>query len=195
MGVFLQTSIKNYASFLLQIIMAANISVLMLISLLIGEITIYNYILSVICYYLIMYHANEFLLSYLDYAILQSKQNFINSEIKNIESMSQFSALYNSNYQLENASKGLSLDFKNVQIKLCGKKMLEIKKLHIESNDIIGITGNGTHLIASVLYKLLKFSGTIMIENNELSMLSQDYLNKLLAVVPNDLQIQNISIT
>lgn len=34
-----------------------------------------------------------------------------------------------------------------------------------------------------------------MIENLDLSLLSQDYLNKLIAVVPHDLEIQNLSIS
>lgn len=175
--------------------MAINVSVLIIISLLIGEISVYNYLLSIICYYLIMYQANEFLLSFLNLTTLQSKQQLINAEVKNIESISQVNLLYNSN-QLENSPKGLSLEFKDVQVKLCGKKMFELHNLRIESNDIIGVTGNGAHLMTSVLYKLLKpATGSISIENNEMTVLSQDYLSKLIAVVPHDLQIQNISIT
>ena len=175
--------------------MAANVSILLIVSLLIGEISVYSYLLSIICYYLIMQHANDFLLTYLDQNATNCKKQCINTEIKNIESISQVSLLYNSN-QLENTSKGLIIEFKDVQVKLCGKKLLEIQNLRIESNDIVGITGNGAHLITSVLYKLIKpCSGLIMIETLDLSLLSQDYLNKLIAVVPHDLEIQNLSIS
>lgn len=175
--------------------MAANVSVLLIVSLLIGEISVYNYLLSTICYYLMMHHANEVLLAYLDYAATQCKQQCINAEVKNLESISQVSLLYQPN-QLENASKGLMIEFKDVQVKLCGKKLLEIHNLLIQSNDVVGITGNGAHLMTSVFYKLIKpYSGSISIENLDISLLSQDYLNKLIAVVPHDLEIQNISIS
>jgi ABC-type multidrug transport system fused ATPase/permease subunit len=195
-AVFLQKSTKNYASFVLQIIMTFTISILMLISLLIGNISVYNYLLSVICYYLILYHANEFLLAFLDLQSIQSKQQFVNFDTKNIPSVSNLNLLYNSN-QIESISdEGLSIDFKDVVVKICGKKFLSIHKLKIERKDIIGLTGNGAQLIAAVLFKLLKPStGMISIENQELSILNQDSLIKLIAVVPHNLQIQNISIT
>lgn len=175
--------------------MAANVSILLIVSLLIGEISVYNYLLSTICYYLIMHNANDVLLGYLDYNSTKCKQQCINAEVKNIESVSQVSLLYNQN-QLENATKGLMIEFKDVQVKLCGKKLLEINNLHIESNDIVGITGNGAHLITSVLFKLIKpYAGTISIENLDLSLLSQDYLSRLIIAVPNDLEIQNLSIS
>jgi ABC-type multidrug transport system fused ATPase/permease subunit len=195
-AVFLQKSTKNYASFVLQIIMTFTISILMLISLLIGNISVYNYLLSVICYYLILYHANEFLLAFLDLQSIQSKQQFVNFDTKNIPSVSNLNLLYNSN-QIESISdEGLSIDFKDVVVKICGKKFLSIHKLKIERKDIIGLTGNGAQLIAAVLFKLLKPStGMISIENQELNILNQDSLIKLIAVVPHNLQIQNISIT
>lgn len=120
--------------------MAANVSILLIVSLLIGELSVYNYLLSIICYYLIMQYANDFLLAYLNHGATQCKKQCINAEIKNIESISQVSLLYNSN-QLEHASKGLIIEFKDVQVKLCGKKLLEIQNLRIESNDIVGVTG------------------------------------------------------
>jgi hypothetical protein len=137
-AVFLQKSTKNYASFVLQIIMAFTISLLMLISLLIGTISVYNYLLSIICYYLILHHANDFLMAFVDLRSIQSKQQLVNLDTKNISSVSNLNLLYNSN-QIESFNdEGLSIDFKDVEVKICGKKFLSIHKLRIERSPIDG---------------------------------------------------------
>lgn len=169
-------------------------TVIALMTLVIGEITIYSYLLSILLYYLLMHYVNEATLSYLDWLIMDCRQNLVNSEIKNITKISQVSLLYES-AQI-GTSTGLSIVFKDVQIKLCGKKVLDIPRLNIERFDIIGLTGNSSHLITSVLFKLLKpVVGTISIENYDISTISQDNLNKIIAVVPHDLRIQNITIS
>lgn len=140
-----------------------------------------------------MHYVSEAVVAYLDWIVLNCRQNLINSEIRNISKTSQVSLLYEST-QI-GTGNGLSIDFKDVQIKLCGKKVLDIPRLHIEKFDIIGLTGNSSHLITSVLFKLLKpVVGTILIESYDLSVISQDNLSKVIAVVPHDLRIQNITI-
>ena len=174
-------------------LMAINVTVITLMTLLIGEISIYNYLLSILLYYLLMHYVNEAILAYLDWLIMNCRQNLINSEIKNIVKTSQISLLYEST-QL-GMGDGLSFEFKDVQIKLCGKKVLDIPHLTIEKFDIIGLTGNSSHLITSVLFKLIKpVVGSISIETYDLNVISQDNLSKVIAVVPHDLRIQNITI-
>ncbi|XP_070489977.1 ATP-binding cassette sub-family C member 12-like isoform X2 [Chironomus tepperi] len=192
-SIFLQKSLKNYVSFTVQILMAINVTVITLMTLLIGEISIYNYLLSILLYYLLMHYVNEAILAYLDWLIMNCRQNLINSEIKNIAKTSQISLLYEST-QIGTGT-GLSIEFKDVQIKLCGKKVLDIPHLTIEKFDIIGLTGNSSHLITSVLFKLIKpVVGSISIESYDLNVISQDNLSKVIAVVPHDLRIQNITI-
>jgi ABC-type multidrug transport system fused ATPase/permease subunit len=140
-----------------------------------------------------MHYANELIVEgYLELLIMQCKRRLIEDEVKQIVNNKQISLLYEPTLSNE---KGIAIDFKEVHVKLCGKKVLDINKMHIEKGDIVGITGNGSHLITSVLFRLLKPSpGVIFIGNQELSLISQDNLQSLIAVVPFDMQIQDLTI-
>ncbi|KAG5671790.1 hypothetical protein PVAND_001966 [Polypedilum vanderplanki] len=193
-AIFLQKSVKNYVSFTVQMLMAINLTVISLATLMIGEITIYSYILSIILYYLIMHSITDALMAYLDMLVIVCKQNLLNSEIKSITNNTQVSLLYES-LQIGNGD-GLTIEFNDVQVKLCGKKMLDIHRLRIEKFDVIGLTGNSSHLITAVFFKLLKpVMGSISIENHDLNIISQENLNKMIAVVPHDLKLQNVTIS
>jgi ABC-type multidrug transport system fused ATPase/permease subunit len=192
-AVFMQCSIKNYVRFITQVAMGLNITVMLLLTLVIGDVSIYNYIFCVILYYLIMHYTNELIVEgYIEMLIVQCKRQLIDQEVKNIFNNKQVSLLYEPTLHGEG---GIPIDFKDVTVKLCGKKVLEIPKLHIGKGEIIGITGTGSHLITSVLFKLLKPSlGVIFIGTQELNLISQENVNSLIAVVPFDLQIKNMSI-
>lgn len=192
-AVFLQKSVKNYVSFILQMVIGANVTIMHLFTLLMDPLTIYNYVFCIILYYLILQYASELVVDgYIELLIVQCKRQLVDCEVKNILNNKQVSLLYEPSVVGEG---GISIDFKEVNVKLCGKKVLDILKLHIEKGDIIGITGNGSHLITSVLFKLLKPSlGVIFLGNQELNLISQDNLHSLIAVVPFDLQIQNLTI-
>lgn len=114
-------------------------AVVLLITLLIGKISIYNYVLSIILFYLIVHNVNELLISYFDLIIFDCQQNLLNVEIKKITSQYQISLLYEPS-QI-GTSNGITINFKDLQVKLCGKKILDIPKLQIEKFDIVGITG------------------------------------------------------
>lgn len=192
-AVFLQKSLKNYISFVLQMMMGINVTIMYIVTLLMTPLSIYNYIFCVILYYLIMHYATELVVDgYIEMLIVHCKRQLIEHEVKMIRDNKQVSMLYEPALAGEG---GISIDFKDITVKLCGKKVLEIHRLHIEKGDIIGITGNGSHLIASVLFKLLKPSlGAVFVGTQDLSLVSQDNLQSLIAVVPYDLHIQNLSI-
>lgn len=174
-------------------VIGANVTIMHLFTLLMDPLTIYNYVFCIILYYLILQYASELVVDgYIELLIVQCKRQLVDCEVKNILNNKQVSLLYEPSVVGEG---GISIDFKEVNVKLCGKKVLDILKLHIEKGDIIGITGNGSHLITSVLFKLLKPSlGVIFLGNQELNLISQDNLHSLIAVVPFDLQIQNLTI-
>jgi ABC-type multidrug transport system fused ATPase/permease subunit len=175
-------------------LMAFNLTVIILATLLIGEITIYSYLLSIILYYLIMHSITDALMAYLDLLVIDCKQNLLNSEIKSITNNMQVSLLYES-MQIGHGD-AMTIEFSDLQVKLCGKKMLDIPSLRIEKFDVIGLTGNSSHLITAVLFKLLKpVMGSISIEGHDLNVISQENLSKMIAVVPHDLKIQNVTIS
>lgn len=192
-AVFLQKSVKNYVSFIIQLVIGVNVTIMLLLTLLIGNVSIYNYIFDVILYYLIIHYANELIAEgYIEMLIGQCKRQLVDQEVKAIVNNKQVSLLYEPSIHGEG---GISIDLKDVLVKLCGKKVIDISKLHISKGDIIGITGNGSHLFTSVLFKLLKPSrGVIFLGTQELNLISQDSLHSLIAVVPYDLQIQNVPI-
>lgn len=192
-AVFLQKSVKNYVSFILQMIIGINITLMHLLTLVVGDLSIYNYIFCIILYYLVLQYATELIVDgYIELAAVQCKRKLIDQEVKNITNNKQVSLLYEPSVAGEG---GISIDFKDVSVKLCGKKVLELGKLHITKGDIVGITGNGSHLVSSVLFKLLKPSrGVIFLGTQDLSLISQDNLQSLIAVVPFDLHIQDITI-
>ena len=171
-----------------------NVTIVLLLTLVIGDLSIYNYIFCVILYYLIMHYINELIVDgYIELVIMQCKRQLINQEVKGIVNNKQVSLLYEPSVT---GDGGISIDFKDVNVKLCGKKVLDISKLHITKGDIVGITGNGSHLLSSVLFKLLKPSlGVIFLHTQDLSLISQETLHSLIAVVPFDLQIQNVTIS
>lgn len=174
-------------------VIGANITIMLLLTLFIGDISIYNYIFCVILYYLISHYANELIVhGYIELLIGQCKRQMIELEVRNIVNNKQVSLLYEPNVPGE---AGISIDFKDVIVKLCGKKVLDIHKLHIKRGDIVGITGTGSHLLTSVLFKLLKPNlGVIFIGTQELSLIGHDNLQSLIAIVPFDLHIQNLTI-
>lgn len=174
-------------------VIGVNVTIMHLLTLFIGELSIYNYIFCVILYYLINHYAHELIVDgYIEMLIGQCKRQLIEQEVRNIVSIKHVSLLYEPNVPGEG---GLSIDFKDVSVKLCGKKVLEIPKLHIKKGDIVGITGNGSHLLTSILFKLLKPNlGVVFIGTHELNLISQDNLHSLIAVVPYDLHIQNLTI-
>lgn len=194
MAVFLQKSVKRHVSFILQMMTGVNVTIMHLLTLLMSPLSIYNYVFCVILYYLILHFANELVVEgYIELLIVQCKRHLIEQDVKTIVNNKQVSLLYEPAITSEG---GITIDFKDVDVKLCGKKVLEISKLHIEKGTIIGITGNGSNYITSVMFKLLKPSlGVIFIGNQELSLISQDNLHSLIAVVPFDLQIQNLTIS
>lgn len=193
-AVFLQKSIKNYINFIIQMVIGVNVTIMHLLTLLIGDLTIYNYIFCIILYYLIMHYASELVVEgYIELLIMKCKRLLVEHEVKTIKNNKQVSLLYEPPV---NSESGIPIDFKEVSVKLCGKSVLNINKLHIKKGEIIGITGNGSHLIGSVLFKLLKPSlGIVFLGNQELNLISQENLHSLIAVVPFDLHIQNISIS
>lgn len=192
-AIFLQKSVKNYVSFIIQVVTGINVTLMHLLTLLIGDISIFNYILCVILYYLVMHYVNELIVEgYMELLITQGKRHLIELEVKNIVNNKQVSLLYEPSVPGEG---GISIDFKDVNVKLCGKKLLDIPHLHINKGSIVGFTGNGSHLLSSVLFKLLKPTmGVIFLGPQELNLISQDNLHSLIAVVPYDLHIQNLTI-
>lgn len=192
-AVFLQKSVKNYVTFILQMIIGINITLMHLLTLIVGDLSIYNYIFCIILYYLVLQYATELIVDgYIDLAAVQCKRKLIDQEVKNIRNNKTVSLLYEPSVVGEG---GISIDFKDVTVKLCGKKVLELGKLHITNGDIVGITGNGSHLLSSVLFKLLKPSlGVIFLGPQDLSLISQENLHSLIAVVPFDLHIQDVTI-
>ena len=193
-SIFFQKSVKNYIGFLLQIVIGINVTLMHILTLVVGDLSIYNYIFCVILYYLIMHYVNELIVEgYMELTIVQCKRKLIDQEVKSIVNNKQVSLLYEPSII---GDGGISIDFKEVSVKLCGKKVLDIKKLHISKGDIVGMTGNGSHLMTSVLFKLLKPNlGVIFFGTQELSLISHDNLHSLIAVIPYDLHIQNISIS
>lgn len=141
-----------------------------------------------------MHYVNELVVEgYIELAIIQCKRRVIDQEVKGIVNNKQVSLLYEPSVS---GDGGISIDFKDVCVKLCGKKVLDISKMHIGKGDIVGITGNGSHLLSSVLFKLLKPSfGVIFLHTQELGLISHETLQSLIAVVPFDLKIQNITIS
>lgn len=175
-------------------VIGVNITIMHLLTLMMTPLSIYNYVFCVILYYLILHYANELVVDgYVEMLIVQCKRQLIEQDVKTIVNNKQVSLLYEPAVAGEG---GITIDFKDVDVKLCGKKVLEISKLHIEKGSIIGITGAGCHFLTSVMFKLLKPSlGVIFVGNQELSLVSQDNLQSLIAVVPFDLQIQNLTIS
>lgn len=177
----------------MQMMIGINITIMHLLTLMLSPLSIYNYVFCVILYYLILHYATELVTDgYIELLIVQCKRQLIEQEVKTVVNNKQVSMLYEPSVTGEG---GLSIDFKDVDVKLCGKTILEISKLHIEKGTIIGLTGTGSNYITSVVFKLLKPSiGVIFVGNQELSLISQDNLHSLIAVVPFDLQIQNLTI-
>lgn len=171
-----------------------NVVIMLICTLFVGELSIYNYLFSTILYYLIMHHINVMIVDgYLEIIIMKSKHQTIDEEVKNIANNKQVSLLYEPS--LIGNESGISIDFKDVVVNLCGKRVLELHKLHIEKGSIVGITGKGSHLMATLLFKLVKPTlGVIFLGNQEISLISQDSLHTLISVVPYDLHAQDLSI-
>lgn len=193
MGVFLQKSVKNHVSFILQMLTFVNTTIMILFTLCIGEQTIYNYLFNMILYYLILHHINECIVEgYLEMMIIQCRRQLIDDEVANIVNNKQVSLLYEPPMKNDG---GITIDFKEIDVKLCGKTVLAIDRLHVEKGAIIGVTGNGAHLLTSVMFKLLRPSlGVVFIGTQDLAMISQDSLQNIISVVPSDLQSQDMTI-
>jgi hypothetical protein len=103
--------------------------IMLLLTLLIGDVPIYNYVSDVILYYLIIHYTNELLVDgYIEILIPQCKQKLINEEVRSIANNQQVSLLYEPQIHGEG---GISIDLKDVLVRLCGKKVIEISKLHV----------------------------------------------------------------
>jgi ABC-type multidrug transport system fused ATPase/permease subunit len=130
---------------------------------------------------------------YIEMVIMKCKQQMIEEEVKNIVNNKQISLLYEPT--IPGDTSGITIDFKDVVVNLCGKRVLEIHKFHIEKGTIVGITGKGSHLMATLLFKLLKPSlGVIFIGNQEISLIGHDTLHSLISVIPFDLHAQDLTI-
>lgn len=193
-AIFIQQSVKNYVSFVIQMLTALNVIIMLISTLFIGEINLYNYLFSTILYYLILHHTNVLITEgYMEIVFMKSKHRMIDEEVKNITNNKQISLLYEPSTAGD--SKGVTIDFKDVVVNLCGKRVLEIHKLHIEKGSIVGITGKGSHLMATLLFKLVRPTlGVIFIGNQEISLMGQDSLHSLISVVPYDLHAQDLTI-
>lgn len=141
-----------------------------------------------------MHHTNMLVVDgYMEMIIMKCKQHIIEEEIKGIVNNKQVSLLYEPS--VPGDVSGITIDFKDVVVNLCGKRVLEIHKLHIEKGSIVGITGKGSHLVSTLLFKLLKPTlGVIFIGNQEISLISQDSLHSLISVIPFDLHAQDLTI-
>lgn len=171
-----------------------NVILMLIFTLFIGELSIYNYLFSTILYYLIMHHVNVLIIEgYMEMVIMKAKHRMIDEEVKNIVNNKQISLLYEPSTVGDAA--GVAIDFKDVVVNLCGKRVLEVHKLHIEKGSIVGITGKGSHLMATLLFKLVRPTlGVIFIGNQEISLIGQDSLHSLISVVPYDLHAQDLTI-
>jgi ABC-type multidrug transport system fused ATPase/permease subunit len=193
-AVFIQNSVKNYVSFVLEMITGLNVILMLIVTLFIGELSIYNYLFSTILYYLIMHYTNVLIIDgYMEIIVMKAKHRMIDEEVKNIASNKQITMLYEPSTIGD--SNGISIDFKDIVVNLCGKRVLEVHKLHIEKGSIVGITGKGSHLMATLLFKLVRPTlGVIFIGNQDISLIGQDNLHSLISVVPYDLHAQDLTI-
>jgi ABC-type multidrug transport system fused ATPase/permease subunit len=171
-----------------------NVILMLIFTLFIGELSIYNYLFSTILYYLIMHHTNVLIIDgYMEIVVMKSKHRMIDEEVKNIASNKQISLLYEPSTIGD--SNGVSIDFKDIVVNLCGKRVLEVHKLHIEKGSIVGITGKGSHLMATLLFKLVRPTlGVIFIGNQDISLIGYDNLHSLISVIPYDLHAQDLTI-
>jgi ABC-type multidrug transport system fused ATPase/permease subunit len=193
-AVFIQKSVKNYVSFVLQMLTAINVIIMLLCTLYVGELSIYNYLFCTILYYLIIHHSNVLIVEgYIEMITMKCKQQMLGEEIKGITNNKQVSLLYEP--AVLGDATGITIDFKDVVVNLCGKRVLEIHKLHIEKGSIVGVTGKGSHLLSTLLFKLLRPTlGVIFIGNQEISLISQDSLHSIISVIPFDLHAQDLTI-
>lgn len=87
------------------------------------------------------------------------------------------------------------MTFKDLIVKLSGRKVLEIKNLEIEKGDIIGFRGKGSNLILPLLFKILSPAvGSISFSDVDLSMIGTDNLHNLVSAIPYDVHIDNLTI-
>lgn len=97
--------------------------------------------------------------------------------------------------KLVHTPTGVSVAFKDVIVKLSGRKVLDIKRLEIEKGDVIGFKGRGSNLIVPLLMKLLYPStGAITLSDVDLHLIGQDNIHNLVSVVPYDVNIDNVSV-
>lgn len=90
----------------------------------------------------------------------------------------------------------MSVTFKDVIVNLCGKKILDIRHLHIEKGDIIGFKGKGSNMILPLLFKLIRpKAGVLFLGSTELNLISNENLYSIISCIPYDLQIENLTIS
>jgi ABC-type multidrug transport system fused ATPase/permease subunit len=177
-------------------LMGITTTVFILVALLIGEITIYNYLTTILLCYFIIEQTTNLISVYLDLVVVRQRENLLVTEIQHV-SRNHYINLLHDPIQIGSNSNnaGVSIDFKNFNLKIQGKSVLEVKDLHIASNDIIGIIGNGSHLFTSVIMRLLKsISGTVSLDGHDINIINQSSLTKLVSVISNNLHDSNISI-
>jgi ABC-type transport system involved in Fe-S cluster assembly fused permease/ATPase subunit len=139
-----------------------------------------------------MYYANEFIVNgYLESIIAKSKVKLVDTEISTIPYNPQVSMLH------ENipTGNGLTVTFKDVIVKISGRRVLNIKRLEIERGDVIGFKGKGSNLMMPLLLKLINpCTGSISLSEIDLHLIDQENLHNLVSVVPYDVNIDNVSV-
>jgi ABC-type transport system involved in Fe-S cluster assembly fused permease/ATPase subunit len=139
-----------------------------------------------------MYYANEFIVNgYLESIIAKSKVKLVDTEISTIPYNPQVSMLH------ENipTGNGLTVTFKDVIVKISGRRVLNIKRLEIERGDVIGFKGKGSNLMMPLLLKLINpNTGSISLSEIDLHLIGQENLHNLVSVVPYDVNIDNVSV-
>ncbi len=139
-----------------------------------------------------MYYANEFIVNgYLESIIAKSKIKLVDTEISTIPYNPQVSMLH------ENipTGNGLTVTFKDVIVKISGRRVLNIKRLEIERGDVIGFKGKGSNLMMPLLLKLINpNTGSISLSEIDLHLIGQENLHNLVSVVPYDVNIDNVSV-
>lgn len=76
-------------------IIGINITLMHLLTLIVGDLSIYNYIFCIILYYLVLQYATELIVDgYIDLAAVQCKRKLIDQEVKNITNNKQVNFFY-----------------------------------------------------------------------------------------------------
>lgn len=80
-ALFLQESIKYYVLFIVNLVLGFNFAIIYILTLIVGDLTMYNYLISILMYYLIMHYSNELVNGHLQAIINQSRIRALDAEI------------------------------------------------------------------------------------------------------------------